>query len=36
MGKGKKIGHVKRKQGTMCYVDKKGDVYEFKPKRRKK
>lgn len=36
MGIGKKIGHVGIKKGTMHYVDKKGDVYEFLPKRRKK
>ena len=30
------IGHVEVKPGTMHYVDKKGNVYEFKPSKRKK
>jgi len=35
MGK-KKIGHIKRKEGMFYYIDGKGDIYEMKPKRRKK
>lgn len=31
-----KIGHVEVKPGTMHYVDKTGDVWEFEPQRRGK
>lgn len=36
MARGKVIGHVKRKKGTFCFVDGKGDVREIDVKGRKK